>query len=48
MNFQAKRAGDFRVYNGERQEWDFDTTFRILCLDEKLEVAQNLTATEEF
>ena len=25
---QAKRAGDFRVFNGERQEWDFDTAFR--------------------
>jgi hypothetical protein len=32
--FQAKRAGDFRVYNGEKQEWDFDSTFRVLCLDE--------------
>ena len=43
--FQAKRAGDFRVYNGEKQEWDFDGTFRVLCLDEKIIEGPSLNET---
>jgi hypothetical protein len=45
--FQAKRAGDFRVYNGEKQEWDFDSTFRVLCLDEPTIGSLSLNETSQ-
>ena len=45
--FQAKRSGDFRVYNGEKQEWDFDSTFRVLCLDEPQVGGPSLNETSQ-
>lgn len=33
FSLKARRAGDFRVFNGEKQEWDSDSTLRVTCLD---------------